>query len=120
MFRYASLASSLDIVPKTLSHQEIAADRTIQVVGIAGDDDLDAPDAITGSPVATGSQPGTKIECQARQGVLNRRPVLDAHGRERLVGELAAADAEGLLVWFKDGFRRNFQFSRSRPKYTLG
>src|SRR6478735_1494664 len=128
-FRYASLASGLDIVRKTLSQQEIATiqtTRTEQVtgqlhlttllahasgewissdwpvcaakeieaphrmgasltyarryalfalVGIAGEDDLDAPDVVAGPPAA---EPPTAPRPKAKspKGVLNRPPVL--------------------------------------------
>ena len=60
------------------------------LVGIAGEDDLDAPDAIAGPEPA--SPPGPKSK--PVKGVLNRPPVLDAQRsaelRERLLSELRA------------------------------
>ena len=158
-FRYASLASGLDIVRKSLSNQEIATIQTTRIeaatgqihlttllahssgewissdlpvcpskdteaphrmgaaltyarryalfalVGIAGEDDLDAPDANTGSPAAAGSQPAPASKAKPGKGVLNRPPVLDATRsaalRERLVDELDAVDEVGLLAWAK-------------------
>ncbi|SDH20968.1 Protein of unknown function [Bradyrhizobium sp. Rc2d] len=159
-FRYASLASGLDIVRKTLSQQEIATiqtTRTEQVtgqihlttllahasgewissdlpvctskdveaphrmgaaltyarryalfalVGIAGEDDLDAPDVVTEPPAATEPQaaPGTKGK--SPKAVLNRQPVLpperSAELLDRLLCELALQEGgDGLLAWAK-------------------
>ncbi|MCP2218504.1 MULTISPECIES: ERF family protein [Bradyrhizobium] len=158
-FRYASLASGLDIVRKSLSQQEIATVQTTRLeaatgqihlttllahasgewissdlpvcaakdteaphrmgaaltyarryalfalVGIAGEDDLDAPDAIAGPPPA---EPQSVLGSKAKpaKGVLNRPAVL---GREpsaelcaRLLSELETADStETLLAWAK-------------------
>ncbi|MBR0704317.1 ERF family protein [Bradyrhizobium diazoefficiens] len=160
IFRYASLASGLDIVRKTLSQQEIATIQTTRteqvtghihlttllahasgewissdlpvcpskeveaphrmgaaltyarryalfaIVGIAGEDDLDAPDVATKPPVATQPQatPGSKRRPPG--GVLNRPPILpperSAELLERLLGELADEEAtEGLIAWAK-------------------
>ncbi|WP_244558734.1 ERF family protein [Bradyrhizobium brasilense] len=126
-FRYASLASGLDIVRKTLSRREIATVQTTRLeaatgqihlttllahssgewissklpvcaakdtrrhtgwarpsrryalfalVGIAGEDDLDAPDAVAGTPgSAPQSLPGAKAK--PAKGILNRAPALD-------------------------------------------
>jgi hypothetical protein len=156
-FRYASLASGLDIVRKTLSQQEIATIQTTRIeattgqihlttllahssgewissdwpvcaakdveaphrvgaaltyarryalfalVGIAGEDDLDAPDAVAGPP---GPQPPTAPGAKAKpsKGVLNRAPVLgppqSGELREQLVSQLAAlTTSEDLLAW---------------------
>lgn len=157
-FRYASLASGLDIVRKTLSQQEIATIQTTRVeqstaqihlttllahasgewissdwpvcaskdieaphrmgaaltyarryalfalVGIAGEDDLDTPDAIAGPRAA---EPPTIPGPKAKPGksVLNRSAILpperSAELLERLLGELAsqAVDDDGLLNW---------------------
>lgn len=156
-FRYASLASGLDIVRKTLSQQEIATIQTTRIeqvtgqihlttllahasgewissdlpvcaskeaeaphrmgaaltyarryalfalVGIAGEDDLDAPDVVTGPPAGRESQslPGPKGK---PPGVLNRPPVLpperSAELLERLLHELSTQeDNEGLIAW---------------------
>ena len=70
------------------------------LVGIAGEDDLDAPDAIAGPEPA--SPPGPKPK--PVKGVLNRPPVLDAQRsaelRERLLSELKAfGTSDGLLTW---------------------
>ncbi|MBP2427615.1 ERF family protein [Bradyrhizobium elkanii] len=156
-FRYASLASGLDIVRKSLSQQEIATIQTTRLeavsgqihlttmlahssgewissdlpvcaakdteaphrmgaaltyarryalfalVGIAGEDDLDAPDAIAGPPLAEGL-PGTKAK--AGKGVLNRAPVLgppqSAELRVRLLSQLAVLPpGDDLLTWAK-------------------
>jgi len=158
-FRYASLASGLDIVRKTLSQQEIATIQTTRIeqvtgqihlttllahasgewissdlpvcaskdveaphrmgaaltyarryalfalVGIAGEDDLDAPDVVTGPSPATAPQatPGSKGKSK---GILNRPPVLapehSAALLDRLLGELTLQEgSEGLLAWAK-------------------
>lgn len=68
------------------------------MVGIAGEDDLDAPHAIAGQPAA----PGPKGK--PPKGVLNRPPVLpperSAELLDRLLGELASQDdGDVLLTW---------------------
>lgn len=129
-FRYASLASGLDIVRKTLSQQEIATIQTTRtvaatgqihlptllahasgewissdlrvcsgkeveaphrmgaaltyarryalfaLVGIAGEDDLDAPDVIAGPTASTEPRPGSASKGKPPKAVLNRPPVL--------------------------------------------
>ncbi|PJG55639.1 single-stranded DNA-binding protein [Bradyrhizobium forestalis] len=159
-FRYASLASGLDIVRKTLSQQEIATIQTTRIeqvtgqihlttllahasgewissdlpvcaskevdaphrmgaaltyarryalfalVGIAGEDDLDAPDVVTGPPAATEPQAAPGSKGKAPKGVLNRPAVLpperSAELLDRLLGELALREGgEDLLVWAK-------------------
>ncbi|MGY8681600.1 ERF family protein [Bradyrhizobium sp. UFLA05-153] len=156
-FRYASLASGLDIVRKTLSQQEIATIQTTRIeaatgqihlttllahssgewissdwpvcatrdveaphrmgaaltyarryalfalVGIAGEDDLDAPDALAGMPEAGPQGPG---KAKPAKGVLNRAPVLgppqSAELREQLLSQLAALPlGKDLLTWAK-------------------
>ncbi|WP_369722538.1 ERF family protein [Bradyrhizobium sp. LLZ17] len=159
-FRYASLASGLDMVRKTLSQQEIATIQTTRVeqpagqihlttllahasgewissdwpvcaakeveaphrmgaaltyarryalfalVGIAGEDDLDAPDVAAGPLAATEPQAAPGPRGKPPKGVLNRPPVLpperSAELLERLLGELAAQhDGDALLSWAK-------------------
>src|SRR4029077_18236860 len=156
-FRYASLASGLDIVRKTLSQQEIAAIQTTRIepstgqihlttllahssgewissdlpvcaskdveaphrmgaaltyarryalfalVGIAGEDDLDAPDAVAGPPGAIPHAPPS-AKAKPAKGVLNRAPVLgpqhSAELREQLVSQLASlTTSQDLLAW---------------------
>lgn len=151
-FRYASLASGLDIVRKTLSQQEIAAIQSTRVerstghihlttllahssgewissdwpvcaardieaphrmgaaltyarryalfalVGIAGEDDLDAPDAAAGPPAPP------NLKASPGKGALNRAPVLrpreSAALREQLLRQLEALPAStDLLSW---------------------
>ncbi|MVT54810.1 DUF968 domain-containing protein [Bradyrhizobium yuanmingense] len=151
-FRYASLASGLDIVRKTLSQQEIATIQTTRVeptsghihlttllahssgewissdwpvcaardieaphrmgaaltyarryalfalVGIAGEDDLDAPDTVAGPPAAP------NLKAAPGKGALNRAPVLrpgeSAALREQLLRQLEALPASAdLLGW---------------------
>ncbi|WP_377827420.1 ERF family protein [Bradyrhizobium lupini] len=158
-FRYASLASGLDIVRKTLSQQEIATIQTTRIeastgtihlttllahasgewissdwpvcalkdveaphrmgaaltyarryalfalVGIAGEDDLDAPDAVAG-PTAAAPQAASGAKGKPAKGVLNRAPVLgpaeSAELRAGLLRQLAALQAsEDLLAWAK-------------------
>ncbi|MDH2343446.1 ERF family protein [Bradyrhizobium sp. SSUT77] len=156
-FRYASLASGLDIVRKTLSQQEIATIQTTRIeqatgqihlttllahasgewissdlpvcsgkdveaphrmgaaltyarryalfalVGIAGEDDLDAPDAIAGPPASTEPRPSPPSKGKPPKGVLNRPPILGAQDsaalREQLLAQLAGTD--DLLAWAK-------------------
>lgn len=159
-FRYASLASGLDIVRKTLSQQEIATIQTTRVeqptghihlttllahasgewissdwpvcasknveaphrmgaaltyarryalfalVGIAGEDDMDAPDAIAGPPAATEPQAAPRPKGKPSKEILNRPPVLpperSAELLDRLLGELASKrDSDSLLTWAK-------------------
>ncbi|MCK1406637.1 ERF family protein [Bradyrhizobium sp. 76] len=159
-FRYASLASGLDIVRKTLSQQEIATLQTTRIeqvsgqihlttllahasgewissdlpvcaakdveaphrmgasltyarryalfalVGIAGEDDLDAPDAIAGPPAAAAQQVAPGPKGRPAKTVLNRPAVLEpqqsADLRERLLAELATLrDSDDLLAWAK-------------------
>ncbi|MGY4478384.1 ERF family protein [Bradyrhizobium sp. USDA 3364] len=159
-FRYASLASGLDIVRKTLSQQEIATVQTTRLeaasgqihlttllahssgewissdlpvcaakdteaphrmgaaltyarryalfalVGIAGEDDLDAPDAMAGPPPAVEPQsvPGSKAK--PAKGVLNRPAVLGGEQSAvlcvRLLTQLETSrSTEDLLTWAK-------------------
>jgi len=162
-FRYASLASGLDIVRKTLSQQEIATIQTTRIeqpsghihlttllahasgewissdwpvcpskdveaphrmgtaltyarryalfalVGIAGEDDLDAPDALAGSPASAEPQIASAPKRSPARGVLNRPPILpperSAELLERLLAELKTQvegdDQHGLLAWAK-------------------
>ncbi|WP_448044753.1 ERF family protein [Bradyrhizobium liaoningense] len=159
-FRYASLASGLDIVRKTLSQQEIATIQTTRIepgtgqihlttllahasgewissdlpvcaskdveaphrmgaaltyarryalfalVGIAGEDDMDAPNVVTGPPAATESQPASGPKAKSPKTVLNRPPLLSPeHSAElldRLLSELARQEhGEALLAWAK-------------------
>jgi hypothetical protein len=156
-FRYASLASGLDIVRKTLSQQEIATIQTTRIeqltghihlttllahasgewissdlpvcpgkdieaphrmgaaltyarryalfalVGIAGEDDLDAPDLVAGPPAAAEPQTAPIPRGKPAKGMLNRAPVLSAQDsaalRDRLLAQLAGSD--DLLNWAK-------------------
>lgn len=158
-FRYASLASGLDIVRKTLSQQEIATVQTTRLeaatgqihlttllahssgewissdlpvcaakdaeaphrmgaaltyarryalfalVGIAGEDDLDAPDAIAGPPAAAPQIVGGS-KAKPSKGVLNRPAVLGPEPSAalcvRLLSDLEATHSgEALLAWAK-------------------
>src|SRR3978361_765872 len=73
------------------------------LVGIAGEDDLDAPDVIAGPP--TSAEPRSIQAARRRppKGGLNRPPVLEAQAsaevRARLLTELAAA--QDLLAFAK-------------------
>lgn len=159
IFHYASLASGLEIVRKTLSHQEIATIQTTRIeaataqihlttllahssgewiasewpvcaakdveaphrmgaaltyarryalfalVGIAGEDDLDAPDALAG-PLDAKPQAPLGPTAKAAKGALNRAPLLEpawsAELREHLLTQLEALQAsEALLTWAK-------------------
>lgn len=156
-FRYASLASGLDIVRKTLSQQEIA---TIQItrieqitsqihlttllahasgewissdfpvcagkdveaphrmgaaltyarryalfalVGIAGEDDLEAPDAVVGPPAPLEPRPVPEPIGTSPKGATNRSPVLAAEDsaalRDQLLVQLEVTT--DLLSWAK-------------------
>ena len=164
-FRYASLASGLDIVRKALSQQEIATIQTTRIeqgtgqihlttllahasgewissdlpvcaskeveaphrmgsaltyarryalfalVGIAGEDDLDAPDVVFAPPAATQAQAAFGPKRRLPGGVLHRPPLLppelSAKLLDRLLDELARQDDdEGLLAWAKHGLLR--------------
>jgi len=159
-FRYASLASGLDIVRKALSQQEIATLQTTRseqvtgqihlttllahasgewissdlpvcaskdveaphrlgaaltyarryalfaLVGIAGDDDLDAPDVTTSTPAASAPQTAPGLNGKLSKNIPSRSPVLPAKESiellNRLLRELALReDSEGLLAWAK-------------------
>lgn len=161
-FRYASLASGLDIVRKTSSQQEIAtiqstrvevstghihlttllahssgewissdwpvcASRDIEaphrmgaaltyarryalfaLVGIAGEDDLDAPDAL--SPVA-GPRVAQEATAKPARDIVNRAPVLappdSAELRDQLLRQLASlTESADLLAWAKASLPR--------------
>ncbi|MDF0578901.1 ERF family protein [Bradyrhizobium yuanmingense] len=159
-FRYASLASGLDIVRKTLSQQEIATIQTTRIeqvtgqihlttllahasgewissdlpvcatkdveaphrmgaaltyarryalfalVGIAGEDDLDAPDVVTEPPGAPEPKTASGPRGRPPGGVLNRALVLpperSAELLDRLLDEMSTQeDGDGLLAWAK-------------------
>ncbi|MCP3391774.1 ERF family protein [Bradyrhizobium sp. CCGB12] len=158
-FRYASLASGLDIVRKTLSQQEIATIQTTRteqatgqihlttllahasgewissdlpvcpskdveaphrmgaaltyarryalfaLVGIAGEDDLDAPDVAIEPPAAPDPQPAPGTREKPPKAVLKRPPVLpperSAELLDRLLGELTLQVGDRLLAWAK-------------------
>lgn len=159
-FRYASLASGLDIVRKTLSQQEIATIQTTRseqatgqiylttllahssgewissdlpvcaakdldaphrmgaaltyarryalfaLVGIAGEDDLDAPDVVSGSPAVAEPQTAPRPRGKPQNSMLNRPPILPLERstelRDRLLDELARQEGgEALLGWAK-------------------
>jgi len=154
VFRYASLATGLDLVRKCLGQHEIAVVQTtaldqgqimlttllihasgewvsslwpvcpaaepsaqlkgaaltyarryalFTLVGIAGEDDLDAPELI---PVAEQPRPEQPLPARAKggRGPSPRRPMLSANEsaglRDRLVQEIAAsASDEALALW---------------------
>jgi len=157
-FRYASLASGLDIVRKTLSQQEIATIQTTRIeqptgqihlttllahasgewissdlpvcaakeveaphrmgsaltyarryalfalVGIAGEDDLDAPDVVTEPPAAPEPQAASGPKRRPPGGVLNRPAVLAPERSAELLDGLlrqlsAQEDDDELLAW---------------------
>ncbi|MBR0904561.1 ERF family protein [Bradyrhizobium liaoningense] len=76
------------------------------LVGITGEDDLDAPDVVTEPPAATEPQTAPDTKGKPPKAVLNRPPVLppecSAELLERLLGELARQEGgDGLLAWAK-------------------
>lgn len=163
IFRYASLASGLDIIRKTLSRQEIATIQTTRIelqsgqihlttmlahssgewisadwpvcaakdteapqrmgaaltyarryalfalVGIAGEDDLGAPDALIGSPPQL--KPKHATNGKQNNSVLHRPPTLDtnqsAQARDQMLSEIASLAIESeLLAWAQDALLR--------------
>lgn len=160
-FRYASLASGLDIVRKALGRQQIATVQTTAIdpdhgqirlttllahasgewiasdwpvcpvsdvaaphrmgaaltyarryalfalVGIAGEDDLDAPDIVMGpvsSPASPPSHPSGSLPLRKpANGTLHRpslNPARSAQLRDQLLAEIAALpDGEALALW---------------------
>jgi hypothetical protein len=162
-FRYASLASGLDIVRKALSQHEIATIQTTRIepssgqvrlitllahssgewisadwpvcaakdtdaphrmgaaltyarryalftlVGIAGEDDLDAPDASASVPPTRPN--ATQVADADRKPVLRHPPMLgqdqSAQLRDQMLGEIGSLNTENeLLAWAKDGLLR--------------
>ncbi|WP_409192970.1 ERF superfamily protein [Bradyrhizobium sp. RDM4] len=80
------------------------------LVGITGEDDLDAPDAVAG-PAAAAPHPTSGAKAKPSKGVLNRAPVLgpaeSAELRVQLLGQLAALHrGEDLLAWAKASLPR--------------
>jgi hypothetical protein len=77
------------------------------LVGIAGEDDLDAPDTVAGPPAAIEPKAATSgPKGKPPKGVLNRPPVLEpersAELRERLLAQLAGlSDSDASLAWAK-------------------
>ncbi|WP_044537383.1 ERF family protein [Bradyrhizobium sp. LTSP885] len=76
------------------------------LVGIAGEDDLDAPDTVAGPPVATEPKAISGPKGKPPKGVLNRPPVLEpersAELRERLLAQLAdLSSSDAFLAWAK-------------------
>lgn len=159
-FRYASLASGLEIVRKCLTRYEIATVQATAIdadtglirltttllhssgewigsdwpvcpvadiaaphrmgaaltyarryalftlVGIAGEDDLDAPDLMAGAPAAVASLTGPLAKAKPVKGVVNQPPLRDAQAsaelRDRLLGELGSLlSGDDLLNWAK-------------------
>ncbi|MET4040527.1 hypothetical protein ABIC03_002218 [Bradyrhizobium sp. RT6a] len=159
-FRYASLASGLDLVRKSLSRQEIATIQSTRVdqatgqihlttmlahasgewissdwpvcatkdvnaphwmgaaltyarryalfalVGIAGEDDLDAPDPRAGPAASSANQSTTETAARSSNRTSNKAPPLDSKSsaelRDQLIAELAAlAGEDALLLWAK-------------------
>ncbi|MCP2126891.1 ERF family protein [Bradyrhizobium ottawaense] len=157
-FRYASLASGLDIVRKCLTRYEIATVQATAIdagpglirltttllhssgewiasdwpvcpvtdnaaphrmgaaltyarryalftlVGIAGEDDLDAPDLMAGPSLTSQTAPVAKAK--PAKGVVNQPPLRDAQAsaelRDRLLGELGSLlSGDDLLNWAK-------------------
>lgn len=77
------------------------------LVGIAGEDDLDAPDIVMGpvsSPVSPSSHPSKSLPSRKpANGTLHRpplTPVRSAQLRDQLLAEIAALpDGEALALW---------------------
>ncbi|WP_247508375.1 ERF family protein [Bradyrhizobium sp. 1] len=74
------------------------------LVGIAGEDDMDAPDAITG-PATTEPQTASKPKEKPSKSSLNRPPVLPPEQStsllDVLLGQLDSQVDDGLLAWAK-------------------
>ncbi|WP_347337461.1 ERF family protein [Bradyrhizobium jicamae] len=163
-FRYASLASGLDIVRKALSQQEILTIQTTQIgdhsaqvhlttllahssgewispdwpvssvkdtetphrmgaaltyarryalftlVGIAGEDDLDAPDAVLG-PAPPAPRAGGSFRGKQDKAVLHRAPTLGPDQspqlRDQMLREISGLTAENeLLAWANNALPR--------------
>ena len=159
-FRYASLASGLEIVRKALGKHEIATVQTTAIdqasgqiqlttllahasgewissewpvcpitetaaphrmgaaltyarryalfalVGIAGEDDLDAPDTLIEPSLASAQRPNPTVQSPRRQPktIVHKAPVLDqvrsGELREQLLAEIGAlTDGDGLASW---------------------
>jgi hypothetical protein len=157
-FRYASLASGLDIVRKSLGQHEIATVQTTTIdhgqiqlttllahasgewissewpvcpiaetaaphrmgaaltyarryalfalVGIAGEDDLDAPDTLIEPSPAMARRPDAGVQStrKSSRGTVHKAPVLNpeqsAELRRQLLAEIGAlTDADGLALW---------------------
>jgi hypothetical protein len=163
-FRYASLASGLDIVRKILSKQEVATIQSTRVepttglihlttllahssgewissdwpvctsrdteaaphrmgaaltyarryalfaiVGIAGEDDLDAPDAVPAPIAAVGASP--KLDAKRDKAIPRRASVLDLSNssvlKDEMLSEIAARSNENaLLAWAESSFAK--------------
>jgi hypothetical protein len=76
------------------------------LVGIAGEDDLDAPDAIAGPPATAGPQGSSTSKGKPSKGVLNRPAILSpaqsADLRNRLLTQLSPlSSSDDLLAWAK-------------------
>lgn len=74
------------------------------LVGIAGEDDLDAPDAMAGAPAAVASLTALVAKAKPAKGGLNqpplRNPQASAELRDRLLGELRSlTGGDDLLSW---------------------
>ncbi|MGY2937390.1 hypothetical protein ACVWZ6_006992 [Bradyrhizobium sp. GM6.1] len=91
------------------------------LVGIASEDDLDAPDAVAGPPAAAEPQMAPGPKAKPAKAVLNRPAVLtpqqSAELRERLLAELAAAlgNSDNLVAWAKASLPRRTPFWRPTP-----
>ena len=80
------------------------------LVGIAGEDDLDAPDAFAGPPPAE-PRPGNGWKAKQDKSVLRRPPVLSreesAKLRDQMLTEIVSLKAEeDFLAWAKNGLPR--------------
>jgi hypothetical protein len=78
------------------------------LVGIAGEDDLDAPDMAAPSPSPSGPRSGNGAKGKGSSGVLQRPPMLSeqdsARLRDTMLGELGRLETDQeLLGWAKNG-----------------
>lgn len=88
------------------------------LVGIAGEDDLDAPDVVTRPPAATEPQTAPGPKGKSPKGVLNCPRSSEL--LNRFLSELALqAGSEGLLAWAKISLPRfrGGSFGKARPAH---
>jgi hypothetical protein len=91
------------------------------LVGIAGEDDLDAPDVLAPAPAPSDPRSGKGAKGMPDRGVLQRPPMLSsdqsAELRDNLLAELASLSTEQeLLAWAKDGLVRKNSLTETDAK----